>query len=109
MIPKVPEIENRTYTLTEVAQLMEVSDYLVRFWLLECNLKVKDTGYRTFTSHEVTYLMQIYTLTQQSDCTFATAKNVIDAEVNLIRQKMDNVEKLKEIRHFFTLLRDHLD
>ncbi len=109
MIPEVPEIEDRIYTLHEVAQMMEVSDYLVRFWLLECNLKVQDTGYKTFTSHEVTYLMQIDQFTKENGVTFAVAKNAIDQEVDLIQQKMKATEKLKDLKQFFEMLRDKLD
>lgn len=108
MIPDVPKIEDRIYTLNEVAQMMEVSDYLVRFWLLECNLKVQDTGYKTFTSHEVTYLMQIDRFTKEHGVTFAVAKNTIDQEVDLIQQKMSATEKLKDLRQFFEMLRDKL-
>ncbi|EAY26621.1 MerR family transcriptional regulator [Microscilla marina] len=109
MIPKVPDIEDRTYTLNEVAQLMEVSDYLVRFWLLECNLKVQDTGYKTFTGHEVTYLMQINRFSKENGVTFAVAKNAIDQEVDLIQQKIRATEKLKSIKQFFEALRNNLN
>lgn len=109
MIPKVPEIESRIYTLSEVAQMMEVSDYLVRFWLLECNLKVQDTGYKTFTSHEVTYLMQIDKLTKDEGMTFAAAKETIDKEVEFVQQKITATEKLKDIKRFLQQLRDNLD
>ncbi|OJJ20032.1 hypothetical protein BKI52_16290 [marine bacterium AO1-C] len=108
MIPKVPEIENRIYTIAEVAQLMQVSDYLVRFWLLECNIKVQDTGFKTFNQAEVTYLMQINTFSQQEGVTFAKAKSVIDKEVAQVKAKLENVEKLKELKQFFVLLRDSL-
>lgn len=108
MIPKVPEIENRIYTIEEVAQLMGVSDYLVRFWLLECSIKVQDTGFKTFNQNEVIYLMQIHTLSQEQGFTFAKAKSIIDKEVELVKVKIENVEKLKEIKQFFELLRDSL-
>ena len=108
---KEKQIEKKYYSIGEVAEMMDVSTSLIRFWESEFNnIKPKKNrkGNRQFTSEDIKNIKLIYHLVKERGYTLQGAKELLKNDSNEVLNKMEIVDSLKNIRAFFEELREQL-
>lgn len=95
------DIEKRYYSIGEVAEIMEVSTSLVRFWEKEFDIlkpKRNKKGNRLFTQKDLANLKLIYHLVKERGFTLEGAKTKLRENKDDTARVADVVERLKTIR-----------
>lgn len=105
-------IEKKYFSIGEVAEMMNVATSLIRFWESEFDIikpKKNRKGNRQFTREDIENVKMIYHLVKEKGYTLQGAKDLLrsssDAEV---KDKMEMLEKLKEIRYFLKEIHSRL-
>lgn len=99
------------YSITEVAQHLDVAPSLLRYWESEFpNIRPRrnSKGTRSYTTKDVEELEKIHLLVKEKGYTLAGAKE----QLRIARKQVDNnvkvVHKLEDIKAFLLQLKDHL-
>lgn len=91
----------RYYTISEVAELFDVSKSLIRFWDTEFDVlkpHKNSKGERRFTRENLGQFQLIYHLVKERGFTLAGAKQEIEQHKDRLREKMDIIRRLRKVR-----------
>jgi DNA-binding transcriptional MerR regulator len=109
---KEKEIEKKYFTISEVAEMFDVTASLIRFWETEFDtLKPQKNkkGNRQYTNKDIEQLRIIYTLVKENGYTLAGAKEKIKLNPNKVKEEIDVLASLQKVRNFLVELKNHLD
>lgn len=108
---KEKEITKKYYSIGEVAEMLNVAPSLIRFWESEFDTikpKKNRKGNRQFTVEDIENVKLIYHLVKEKGYTLNGAKEMLKKSPNEIRDKMELVETLKNIRSFLLEIKERL-
>ena len=91
----------RYYTISEVAELFDVSKSLIRFWDTEFDLlkpHKNSKGERRFTQENLEQFQLIYHLVKERGFTLAGARQEIEQHKDRLRAKMDIIRRLRKVQ-----------
>lgn len=111
MAYKEKEIEKLYYSIGEVAEQFNVAPSLIRFWESEFDLikpKKNRKGNRQFTKEDIDNVRTIYHLVKEKGFTLAGAKEMIRNDSNGVKDKIDLIDSLKNVRKFLVEVRSRL-
>jgi len=103
------ELTKRYYSISEVAEMFEVSKSLIRYWDQEFEiLKPHKTrsGERKFTPENVTQFLQIYQLVKERGFTLNGAKIEIQRLKNMDKKRQEMIRRLKKTRTFLVEMKN---
>ena len=111
MAYKEKEIEKLYYSIGEVAEQFNVAPSLIRFWETEFDIlqpKKNRKGNRQFTREDIDQIRLIYHLVKEKGFTLSGAKEMLKNDAMAIKDKMEMIEILRNIRGFLTQIREKL-
>lgn len=111
MAYKEKEIEKLYYSIGEVAEIFNVAPSLIRFWESEFDLikpKKNRKGNRQFTKEDIDSVRTIYHLVKEKGFTLQGAKEMLRNDTQAVKDKMEMIDALRNIRNFLTELREKL-
>ncbi len=111
MSHKEPKIEKVFYTITEVAEMLDVNASLIRFWDKEFDtLKPfkNKKGNRLFTTEDIEHLKLIYHLVKERGMTLKGARQRIKDNRESTSQNFEVVKRLQNIRQQLLEIRNEL-
>ncbi|MFZ9503579.1 MAG: MerR family transcriptional regulator [Cyclobacteriaceae bacterium] len=111
MAYKEKEIEKLYYSIGEVAEIFNVAPSLIRFWESEFEIiqpKKNRKGNRQFTKEDIDNVRLIFHLVKEKGFTLQGAKEMIKNDSVAMKDKMEFIESLKQIRVFLQELRDRI-
>jgi len=111
MAYKEKEIEKLYYSIGEVAEIFNVAPSLIRFWESEFDLikpKKNRKGNRQFTKEDIDSVRTIYHLVKEKGFTLQGAKEMLRNDTNSVKDKIELIDSLKNVRRFLVELRDQL-
>ena len=111
MAYKEKEIEKLYYSIGEVAEIFNVAPSLIRFWESEFDIikpKKNRKGNRQFTREDIDNVRTIFHLVKEKGFTLQGAKEMLRNDSDAVRDKMDILDSLKDVRKFLIELRDKL-
>jgi DNA-binding transcriptional MerR regulator len=97
------------YSISEVAELFNVSKSLIRFWEKEFEIlkpHKNSKGERRFTRNNLEQIQLIYHLVKERGFTLEGAKKEIRQQRTLLKQKQQMIEKLKRLKNFLKEIRN---
>ncbi|MBX2966399.1 MAG: MerR family transcriptional regulator [Cyclobacteriaceae bacterium] len=111
MAYKEKEIEKLYYSIGEVAEIFNVAPSLIRFWETEFDLikpKKNRKGNRQFTREDIDNVRTIYHLVKEKGFTLQGAKEMLRNDSDSVKDKIDLIDSLKDVRKFLVELRDRI-
>ena len=96
-------LTKRYYTISEVAEMFDVSKSLVRFWEQEFDYLrpyKSSKGERRFTQENIKQFEQIYLLVKEKGYTLAGAKRMLKEEKDFLKEKEEVLQTLQRLRGF---------
>lgn len=108
--PEISTLTKRYYTISEVAEMFDVSKSLIRFWEQEFSFlkpHKNSKGDRRFTQENIEQLSVIYELVKERGFTLAGAKQEIKSQRDTTRHRDEVIARLQELRSFLVTLRDN--
>jgi DNA-binding transcriptional MerR regulator len=111
MAYKEKEIEKLYYSIGEVAEIFNVAPSLIRFWESEFEIikpKKNRKGNRQFTREDIDNVRTIYHLVKEKGFTLQGAKEMLRNDSQAVKDKMEMLDSLRDVRKFLIELRDKL-
>jgi hypothetical protein len=111
MAYKEKEIEKLYYSIGEVAEMFNVAPSLIRFWESEFEIiqpKKNRKGNRQFTREDIDNVKLIFHLVKEKGFTLQGAKEMVKGDSVALRDKMEVIDSLRNIRKFLQELRENL-
>lgn len=111
MAYKEKEIEKLYYSIGEVAEIFTVAPSLIRFWESEFDIikpKKNRKGNRQFTKEDIDNVRTIYHLVKEKGFTLQGAKEMLKNDSQAVKDKMEMIDSLRNVRKFLVELRDKL-
>ena len=111
MAYKEKEIEKLYYSIGEVAEIFTVAPSLIRFWESEFDLikpKKNRKGNRQFTKEDIDSVRTIYHLVKEKGFTLQGAKEMLRNDSQAVKDKMEMLDSLRNVRRFLVELRENL-
>jgi len=111
MAYKEKEIEKLYYSIGEVAEIFNVAPSLIRFWESEFEIikpKKNRKGNRQFTKEDIDNVRTIFHLVKEKGFTLQGAKEMLRNDTQAVRDKMEMIDSLKNVRKFLVELREKL-
>ena len=108
---KEKTIEKKYYTIGEVAERFDVATSLIRFWEGEFDIikpKKNRKGNRQFTKEDIENVKLIYHLVKEKGFTLQGAKDMLKNDSNEVRDKMEMLDSLRNIRNFLTEIKENI-
>lgn len=105
------EIEKQYYSISEVAELLDVNASLIRFWEKEFPaLKPKKDrkGARKFTPKDIALLRSIHHLVKRRGFTLEGARNHLSSRPSEVEHEAEIASRLEAIKSFLLELKDSL-
>jgi DNA-binding transcriptional MerR regulator len=102
----------RYYTIGEVAEQLDVSNSLIRYWEKEFDIirpRKTRKGDRLFTPKDIDKLEMIYHLTREKGYKLKGAKKKLKYNRTETEKEFAIIQSLKKVRHFLEELRENLD
>lgn len=109
---KSKPIEKSYYSIGEVAELLGVSQSLIRFWETEFDQlqpKKNRKGNRMYTPANIEQLRTIYHLVKERGYTLKGAREMLKSKAPVVDKQLAVRESLLKIRAFLTELKSDLD
>ena len=109
---KSKPIEKSYYSIGEVAELLGVSQSLIRFWETEFEQlqpKKNRKGNRMYTPANIEQLRTIYHLVKERGYTLKGAKEMLKSKAPVLDKQLAVRDSLLKIRAFLTELKADLD
>ena len=104
-------IEKKYFAIGEVAEMFDVAPSLIRFWEGEFDIispKKNRKGNRQFTKQDIENVRLIYHLVKEKGFTLQGAKDMLKKDSGKIKNDLDMIDSLKEVRSFLEELRSQL-
>ncbi len=104
-------IEKKYYAIGEVAEMFNVATSLIRFWESEFDVirpKKNRKGNRQFTKEDIENVRLIYHLVKERGFTLQGAKDMLKNDSGVMRDKMEIIESLNNVRQFLLELRNQI-
>lgn len=104
-------IEKKYYTIGEVAEKFNVATSLIRFWESEFSIikpKKNRKGNRQFTKEDIENVQLIYHLVKERGFTLQGAKDILKNEADSIKDKMEMIDSLNNVKSFLLEMRAKL-
>lgn len=111
MAYKEKEIEKLYYSIGEVAEQFNVAPSLIRFWESEFDIikpKKNRKGNRQFTKEDIDNVRTIYHLVKEKGFTLQGAKEMLKNDTQAVKDKVELIDALKNVRRFLVEIRDRL-
>lgn len=111
MAYKEKEIEKLYYSIGEVAEIFTVAPSLIRFWESEFDIikpKKNRKGNRQFTKEDIDNVRTIYHLVKEKGFTLQGAKEMLRNDSQAVKDKMEMLDSLRNVRKFLIELREKL-
>jgi len=111
MAYKEKEIEKLYYSIGEVAEIFTVAPSLIRFWESEFDLikpKKNRKGNRQFTREDIDNVRTIYHLVKEKGFTLQGAKEMLRNDSQAVKDKMEMLDSLRNVRKFLVQLREKM-
>ncbi len=108
---KSNDIQKLYYSISEVAEMFDVSNSLIRFWEGEFAIlkpRKNSRGDRRFTQKDIQNLELIYHLVKEKGFTLEGAKREIKLNKEKLAQKQETIRRLKKLRSFLQELKKEL-
>lgn len=108
---KEKEIEKIYWSISEVSELLGLSQSQLRFWEKEFelfNLKKNKKGDRFYTQRDIDTLKMIKYLLKEKQYTIKGAREKIKGNVDSSQDQFQTLETLKKIREFLVQLKSNL-
>lgn len=99
------------YTIGEVAEILQVTTSLIRFWESEFDMlhfQKNKKGDRRFKQEDINELRAIYHLVKEKGYKLEAAKEIMRQRSKEVKQKMQSLEALRRIKDFLLMLRNEL-
>lgn len=99
------------YTISEVAEMLQVSPSTIRFWENEFDMlqfSKNSKGDRRFTREDIEDLQLIYQLTKVEGYRLEASKEIMRNRSKEMKEKLKTIAALKRVKEFFTLLKKEL-
>ena len=104
-------IEKKYYAIGEVAEMFNVATSLIRFWESEFDVirpKKNRKGNRQFTKEDIENVRLIYHLVKERGFTLQGAKDMLKNDNGSIKDKMEIIESLNNVKQFLVELRNQI-
>ncbi|MDL2323023.1 MerR family transcriptional regulator [Bacteroidales bacterium OttesenSCG-928-A17] len=104
--------EKLFYSITEVAEMLDVNTSLLRYWEKEfdfINPHKSAKGTRQYKKEDIESLRLVHYLVKEKGMTLAGAKQKLKENKETVVQTEDIVSRLKVIREELILLKDEFD
>lgn len=104
-------IEKKYFAIGEVAEMFNVATSLIRFWESEFDIirpKKNRKGNRQFTKDDIENVRLIYHLVKEKGFTLQGAKEMLKNDAGAIKDKMDIIESLNNVKQFLLELRNQV-
>jgi DNA-binding transcriptional MerR regulator len=111
MAYKEKEIEKLYYSIGEVAEIFTVAPSLIRFWESEFDIikpKKNRKGNRQFTKEDIDNVRTIYHLVKEKGFTLQGAKEMLRNDSQAVKDKMEMMDSLRNVRKFLVELKENL-
>ena len=111
MAYKEKEIEKLYYSIGEVAEIFTVAPSLIRFWESEFDIikpKKNRKGNRQFTREDIDNVRTIYHLVKEKGFTLQGAKEMLRNDSQAVKDKMEMLDSLRNVRKFLVELKENL-
>jgi DNA-binding transcriptional MerR regulator len=111
MAYKEKEIEKLYYSIGEVSEMFSVAPSLIRFWESEFEIiqpKKNRKGNRQFTKEDIDSVRTIYHLVKEKGFTLQGAKEMLKNDTQSVKDKMEMLDSLRQVRRFLIEVRDKL-
>mgnify|MGYP003576876973 CR=1 len=111
MAYKEKEIEKLYYSIGEVAEIFNVAPSLIRFWESEFDIikpKKNRKGNRQFTKEDIDSVRTIFHLVKEKGFTLQGAKEMLRNDSQAVKDKMEMIDSLRNVRSFLVELREKL-
>jgi len=101
--------EKLYYTISEVAQYLDLNPSLLRFWEKEfpdiIKPKKNRNGKRMYTAHDIEAIRQIQHLTKEKGFTLSGAKASLKSDKKAVIKNIQVIETLTSVKHFLMELK----
>ena len=111
MAYKEKEIEKLYYSIGEVAEIFTVAPSLIRFWESEFDIikpKKNRKGNRQFTKEDIDNVRTIFHLVKEKGFTLQGAKEMLRNDSQAVKDKMEMLDSLRNVRKFLVELREKM-
>ena len=111
MAYKEKEIEKLYYSIGEVAEMFTVAPSLIRFWETEFDIikpKKNRKGNRQFTKEDIDSVRTIFHLVKEKGFTLQGAKEMLRNDSQAVKDKMEMLDSLRNVRSFLVELREKM-
>ncbi len=108
---KEKAIEKLYYSISEVAQMFDVNNSLIRFWEKEFDIikpKKNKKGNRMFTKEDIKNFRVIYHLVKERGFTLQGAQLKLKENKSDTVNKVEVVDRLSKVKGFLIELRDNV-
>jgi DNA-binding transcriptional MerR regulator len=108
---KEKSIEKKYFAIGEVAEMFDVAPSLIRFWESEFDIispKKNRKGNRQFTKSDIENVRLIYHLVKEKGFTLQGAKEMLKKDSGKIKNDLDMLNSLQNVRSFLVELRKQL-
>lgn len=98
------------YSITEVAEHLDVAPSLLRYWekeFPELVLKRNSKGTRFYTRENIEYLELIHDLVKVEGFTLQGARNQLKRSRKRLKNKKKTIDKLEEIKSFLVAIKEN--
>ena len=112
MAYKEKEIEKLYYSIGEVPEIFTVAPSLIRFWESEFDIikpKKNRKGNRQFTKEDIDNVRTIYHLVKEKGFTLQGAKEMLRNDSQAVKDKMEMLDSLRNVRKFLVELREKMN
>jgi DNA-binding transcriptional MerR regulator len=109
---KEPKIEKIFYPISEVAEMLGVSQSLIRFWEKEFDIlqpQKNKKGNRLFKQNDIDNLRLIYHLVKERGMTLKGAKLKLQNNQQEILDSYEIIKKLQSIKQNLLSIKEELD
>jgi DNA-binding transcriptional MerR regulator len=103
MSQRTDNLTKRYYSISEVAEMFDVSKSLVRFWEQEFDYLrpyKSSKGERRFTQENIKQFENIYVLVKEKGYTLAGAKRILKEQKDFLKQKEESLKTLQRLKGF---------
>lgn len=99
------------YSISEVANALNVSQSLLRYWQTEfpvVNPKRNKKGNRFYSKKDIENLRLIHHLVKEQGHTLQGAKEKMRKKANRVKENVEMIDRLKHVRAFLVDIKDNL-